>query len=253
MCQKPGRSAPSGKRCRFTGRPCRYGSSTGATRAAYRTSSRLVTGASPGRAGNSTFSRLVRRRRRPNTSHVPASGRASRAASSSSVGASTGGWSSTAACAAGRSERQSRSGSALTSSFVRPLRTERGWSSGSQPSTACSSRLCRSIHCSVPSCSPRRTRTSRPWSFDPWTSAWSSPAATAAAGSSVPCGSQVPRSQTMTSPPPYSFAGMTPSKSRYSIGWSSTWTAIRRAAGSSVGPRGTAQLTRTPSISNRRS
>ena len=55
-------------------------------------------------------------------------------------------------------------------------------------------------------------------------------------------GSQVPQSQTITSPAPYCFAGITPSKSKYSIGWSSTWTAIRRTAGSSVGPFGTAQL-----------
>ena len=72
-------------------------------------------------------------------------------------------------------------------------------------------------------------------------------------GSSVPCGSQVPGSHTITSPPPYWPRGMTPSKSRYSIGWSSTWTASRLTAGSSVGPFGTAQLTSTPSISNRKS
>ena len=58
-----------------------------------------------------------------------------------------------------------------------------------------------------------------------------------------------PGSQTMTSPPPYSPAGMTPSKSAYSIGWSSTFTASRRTLGSSVGPFGTAQLTSTPSSS----
>ena len=45
----------------------------------------------------------------------------------------------------------------------------------------------------------------------------------------------------MTSPAPYCFAGITPSKSKYSIGWSSTWTAMRRTPGSSVGPFGTAQ------------
>src|SRR5580658_7638610 len=39
----------------------------------------------------------------------------------------------------------------------------------------------------------------RPRSFCPKTSACSSPAATAAAGSSVSCGSQVPMSQTITS------------------------------------------------------
>ena len=49
------------------------------------------------------------------------------------------------------------------------------------------------------------------------------------------------------------LGGMTPSKSKYSIGWSSTWTAMRRILGSRVGPLGTAQLTRTPSISRRKS
>ena len=41
-----------------------------------------------------------------------------------------------------------RSGSALTSSLVRPLSTDAGWSSGSQPGTAYSSCLCTSSHCS---------------------------------------------------------------------------------------------------------
>jgi hypothetical protein len=66
-------------------------------------------------------------------------------------------------------------------------------------------------------------------------------------------GDHVPQSQTMTSPPPYSPFGMTPSKSKYSIGWSSTCTASCRAVGSRVGPFGTAQLTSTPSTSRRRS
>ena len=66
-------------------------------------------------------------------------------------------------------------------------------------------------------------------------------------------GSKMPQSQTITSPPPYSFAGITPSKGRYSIGWSSVRIASRRAFGSSVGPFGTAQLTSTPSISRRKS
>ena len=38
----------------------------------------------------------------------------------------------------------------------------------------------------------------------------------------------MPQSHTITSPAPYCFDGITPSKSKYSIGWSSTWTAIRR-------------------------
>ena len=160
------------------------------------------------------------------------------------------------ASAAGAPDFQIRSGSSFTSSLVRPVSTERGWSSGSHPSTACSSFLCRSSHCSLsPSLSelPRRTSTSRPRSFSPCISACSSPSASCAAGSPVFAGSQVPVSHTMTSPPPYSPLGMTPSKCRYSIGWSSTCTAIRLVPGSSVGPFGTAQLTSTPSISNRRS
>ena len=93
-----------------------------------------------------------------------------------------------------------------------------------------------------------------PRSFVPCSSACSSPPATASAGSAgSPYGSQVPLSQTITSPPPYSPAGMTPSKSMYSIGWSSTWMAARRTAGSRVGAFGTAQLASTPSISKRRS
>ena len=48
-------------------------------------------------------------------------------------------------------------------------------------------------------------------------------------------------------------AGITPSKSKYSSGWSSTCTAMRFTSGSSVGPFGTAQLISTPSASSRRS
>ena len=71
----------------------------------------------------------------------------------------------------------------------------------------------------------------------------SSPSSIACSGrASRPPGSYVPQSQTMTSPAPYWPFGMTPSKSKYSIGWSSTWTAIRRIVGSRVGPLGTAQL-----------
>ena len=99
-----------------------------------------------------------------------------------------------------------------------------------------------------------RTIVKRPLSFWPWSSNLSSPSATALRGSRVGAsGSQVPQSQTMTSPAPYCLAGMTPSKSKYSIGWSSTWTAMRRIAGSRVGPFGTAQETSTPSISSRKS
>ena len=94
----------------------------------------------------------------------------------------------------------------------------------------------------------------RPLSFWPSSTNFSSPFGDGGAGSGVSAsGSQVPQSQTMTSPAPYCFAGMTPSKSKYSIGWSSTWTAIRRIDGSSVGPLGTAHETSTPSISRRKS
>ena len=52
-----------------------------------------------------------------------------------------------------------------------------------------------------------RTSTKRPRSFSPCRSRCSSPASEAAAGSSLSSRSHVPRSQTMTSPPPYSPAG----------------------------------------------
>ena len=40
---------------------------------------------------------------------------------------------------------------------------------------------------------------------------------------------------------------------RYSIGWSSVWTAKRFSPGTRLGPRVTAQLFRTPSSSSRKS
>ena len=74
-----------------------------------------------------------------------------------------------------------------------------------------------------------RTIVKRPRSFSPWSTNFSSPSSTAFAGSGVSAsGSNVPQSQTITSPAPYWPRGITPSKSKYSIGWSSTWTAIRR-------------------------
>ena len=160
----------------------------------------------------------------------------------------------TSASAAGRSLRQSASGASRTSSFVRPDFTDCGWSSGLQPGWAASSRLCSSSHWLRPRPSaPVRTSTNRPASLWPLRSKCSSPPAIAAAGSSVRAGTHVPRSHTMTSPPPYSPDGITPSKSAYSIGWSSTCTARLRVAGSRVGPLGTAQLASTPSTSRRRS
>jgi hypothetical protein len=52
---------------------------------------------------------------------------------------------------------------------------------------------------------------------------------------------------------PYTGVWMTPSKSKYSSGWSSVSTASRFTAGSSAGPFGTAQLFRMPWSSSRRS
>jgi hypothetical protein len=232
-----------------------YGSRVGAIRAVYRRRSRLVTGSSPARGGKSTLSRLVTLRSRPKTCHTPPDARSpSSSRRASSPAGSAVALSGTAARAAGWSERHIRSGSALTSSLVRPLSTERGWSSGSHPPFANSSFLCSSSHRSRSPSLPVRTSTKRPRSFSPNMSRCSSPPASARPGSSTPsAGRQVPASHTMTSPPPYPPAGMIPSKSMYSMGWSSTWKAARRAFGSSVGPLGTAQLASTPSISRRKS
>ena len=54
-------------------------------------------------------------------------------------------------------------------------------------------------------------------------------------------------------PPPYSPFGITPSKVRYSSGWSSVCTARRFSPGTRLGPRVTAQLFSTPSSSSLRS
>ena len=70
-----------------------------------------------------------------------------------------------------------------------------------------------------------------------------------AAGISI----QTPLSQQIDGPAPYWPSGMTPSNSAYSNGWGSTCMASRLSAGSGEGPFGTAQDSRTPSISSRRS
>ena len=77
------------------------------------------------------------------------------------IGASTAPARSISAVAAGDFEIHTASRFSLTSSFVRPVLTERGWSSGSQPGTASSSRFLISNHCSPSSSSkaaPRRRR-----------------------------------------------------------------------------------------------
>ena len=53
-------------------------------------------------------------------------------------------------------------------------------------------------------------------------------------------------------PAPYP-SGMTPWNVRYSMGWSSVWTASRRFPAASGGPCGTANDTSTPRISSRTS
>jgi hypothetical protein len=99
-----------------------------------------------------------------------------------------------------------------------------------------------------------RTIVKRPRTFWPSRRNLSSPSVMARRPSGVSASAcHVPQSQTMTSPAPYWPLGITPSNSRYSMGWSSTWTAMRRAPASIVGPRGTAHETRTPSISRRKS
>ena len=131
---------------------------------------------------------------------------------------------------------------ACTSSFVRPVFTDCGRSSASQPADAWASRFLISSHCSESSSNAVvgaepgrrlvRTIVKRPRSFSPWSSNFSSPSSTAFTGSGVSAsGTNVPQSQTITSPAPYWPRGITPSKSKYSIGWSSTWTAIRRIDG----------------------
>src|SRR5699024_5222227 len=54
-------------------------------------------------------------------------------------------------------------------------------------------------------------------------------------------------------PAPYWPLGIRPSKSAYSSGWSSVWTARRLCCGSVGGPFGRAQETSTPSCSSRKS
>ena len=65
--------------------------------------------------------------------------------------------------------------------------------------------------------------------------------------------SYVPESQMVIAPPPYSPAGISPEKSRYSIGWSSVRTASRTVSGSVGSPFGTAHEASTPSRSSRTS
>ncbi len=74
-----------------------------------------------------------------------------------------------------------------------------------------------------------------------------------AASTSGDSGVQVPASQIITVPPPYSPSGMIPSNFAYSMGWSSVGMAIRLTDGSSDGPFGTAHDRSTPFHSRRKS
>ncbi len=139
--------------------------------------------------------------------------------------------------------------------MVRPVETLRSSAphgSGSPGRASASRSLISSHWFSSSSAEPRVwTRTQPPTRRSPASRNLSSPFSRPARAS--PTGSQLPVSQSITVPPPYSPLGMVPSKSPYSMGWSSTCTASRRTLGSRLGPLGTAQLTRTPSSSSRRS
>jgi hypothetical protein len=110
-----------------------------------------------------------------------------------------------------------------------------------------------SSHGGLPPSRPRmRTSTHEPWSFLPSSRNLRSPFFNAAS-TSGDSGVHVPESQIITVPPPYWPSGMIPSNFAYSIGWSSVGIAIRLIDGSRAGPFGTAQESRTPFHSNRKS
>ena len=92
---------------------------------------------------------------------------------------------------------------ALTSSLVRPLFTDVGWSSGFHPGTAWSSLLWSSNHCSFWCVPPpnEHEATLELLAIEIEVEIAGSMAVT---GSSAFGGAQVPQSQTITSPPPYS-------------------------------------------------
>ncbi len=140
--------------------------------------------------------------------------------------------------------------------WVRSLfeRTDRERVSATSSSEAKSSRCLMRSHVAFeePPQPFVRTRTQEPFSFSPWSVNLRSPFFRAASTSGL-SGVQVPRSQTMTVPPPYSPAGMIPSNAAYSSGWSSTCVARRLTDGSSDGPFGIAQERRTPFHSRRKS
>ena len=110
-----------------------------------------------------------------------------------------------------------RRGRAATSSLVRPDFTDCGWSSGSQPGTACVVVLVEEeplLLARPAAVACGRARSARPASRRA-RSKWSSPSLDRLRRVVVPRrGLQVPQSHTITSPPPYSPLGITPSKSK---------------------------------------
>jgi uncharacterized protein (TIGR02453 family) len=157
------------------------------------------------------------------------------------VGAST-----LPAAARGRPARARwRSSSA---SSVRPLTTDSGRSATtSEPGAAYSSRRLTNSHCGLAP-SPVRWRANPPWSFSPRSTNTAWPRSSASGHDTRPPCSYTPRSQMITPPWP-----VRPSNSLWASSWSSTCTANRFAAGSMLGPRGTAHDRITPSTSSRTS
>ena len=107
---------------------------------------------------------------------------------------------------------------AAMAAIVRPEATERSFFRMASPSPA----VANASRCLISSQFVRlppmrscfmRTSTQLPLSFDPASTNLSSPLRSASAGEPPSSGSQKPRSQSITVPPPYSPLGMAPSKS----------------------------------------
>ena len=218
--------------------------------------SRLVTGSSPRPAGNSTLSRLVSLSSRPcERPTCPWRPSASSAASSSSVGAvATRGRSLASPAVAVPDAPRARG---FTSSLVRPadhrLRVVLRVPARHGDVVVLVQQQPLLLAAAPPR--PVRTSTKRPCSFSPSRSKCSSPSRDARRpGRRSRAGAQVPRSHTITSPPPYS-----PARDRRPRSRSTRAGGPRRAprggapSGRASVPSGTAQLTSTPSISRRRS
>ena len=236
----PGRAGPPG----------RSGRRSGSGRAWSPASRRAGRGTAPCPG----WSAAARGRTPPSCRRAPS---ASSAASSVGGGARDGRGAArpTPAPAAGPSAR-SGPGRPCTSSLVRPLSTDAGWSSGSQPLTAYSSCLCSSSHCSLP---PRLA--SAPDQHEPAAQLLAVQVDVQLAGGDrappgrrCACGSQVPRvPDDHVAAAVLAGAGSRPRSRGTRSGGPRRGRPGASTAGSSVGPFGTAQLTSTPSISKRKS